>query len=106
MYRILWPLCGDQPLNAVHVTDTLQIGYELLEVRSGHGLKRIYRNGYTPQGTLEAVQAEAREVLAKAFGQDGAEKRKRLEALRKTIVREWEDGMSKRDVTAFVDSIE
>ena len=106
MYRILWPLCGDQPLNAVHVTDTLQIGYELLEVRSGHGLKRIYRNGYTPEGTLETVQAEAREVLAKAFGQDGAEKRKRLEGLRKTIIREWEDGMSKRDVTAFVDSIE
>ena len=47
------------------------MGYELLEVRTGHGLKPIYRTGYTPKGTIEAIQAEARDVLTKAFGADG-----------------------------------
>ena len=59
---------GDQPTNAVRIAEILQIGYELLEVRSGHGLKPIHRTGYTPKGTVEALQAEVREVLAKAFG--------------------------------------
>ncbi|KAI0745368.1 UDP-Glycosyltransferase/glycogen phosphorylase [Earliella scabrosa] len=103
---ILWPFNGDQPLNTVHITDNLQIGYELLEVRTGDGLKPIYRTGYTPKGTVEAVKAEAREVLTKAFGEDGAKKRAKLEELRKKVISEWEDGgSSKRDVTAFLDSL-
>ncbi|KAI0779720.1 UDP-Glycosyltransferase/glycogen phosphorylase [Fomes fomentarius] len=104
--QIIWPFTGDQPLNAVHITDNLQIGYELLEVRTGPGLKPIYRTGYTPKGTIEAIQAEVREVLAKAFGEDGAKKRARLEELRKKVTTEWEDGgSSKRDVSAFLDSL-
>ncbi len=104
--RIIWPFTGDQPLNAVHITDNLQIGYELLEVRTGPGLKPIYRTGYTPSGTIEAIQAEVREVLAKAFSEDGAKKRARLEELRKKVTTEWEDGgSSKRDVSAFLDSL-
>lgn len=47
--RILWSFTGDQPQNAVILNDTLQIGYELLEVRTGHSLKQIYRTGYTPR---------------------------------------------------------
>ncbi|KAI0745365.1 UDP-Glycosyltransferase/glycogen phosphorylase [Earliella scabrosa] len=104
--QIFWPFTGDQPLNAIHYTDNLQIGYELLEVRSGHGLKPIYRTGYTPKGTIEAVKAEAREVLAKAFGEDGAQKRARLQELRKKVTSEWEEGgSSKRDVCALLDSL-
>ncbi|KAI0743908.1 UDP-Glycosyltransferase/glycogen phosphorylase [Daedaleopsis nitida] len=104
--QILWPFGGDQPLNAVHIADNLQIGYELLQVRSGHGLKQIYRTGYTPKGTIEAVKAEAREVLAKAFGEDGAKRRERLQAVRKNVTSEWEDGgASKRDVSAFLDTL-
>ena len=88
------------------MTDNLQIAYELLEVRSGDGLKPIYRTGYTPKGTVEAVKVEAREVLTKAFGEDGAKKRAKLEELRKKVISEWEDGgSSKRDVTAFLDSL-
>lgn len=104
--RILWPFVGDQPLNAVHIADQLEIGYELIEVRSGHGLKPIYRNGRTPVGTIEALRAEAREVLGKAFGEDGAKKRERLQAVRKRVNGEWEDGgASKRDMLAFLDSL-
>ena len=88
------------------MTDNLQIAYELLEVRSGDGLKPIYRTGYTPKGTVEAVKAEARESFAKAFGEDGAQKRARLQELRNKVTSEWEDGgSSKRDVGALLDSL-
>ncbi len=91
----------------MNVSDNHQIGYELLESRGEpHGLKPIYRTGYTPTGTVEALQAEVREVLAKAFGEDGAKRRERLAALRKSVLSEWEDGgASKQDVSAFLDSL-
>ncbi|KAI0738932.1 UDP-Glycosyltransferase/glycogen phosphorylase [Daedaleopsis nitida] len=105
--QILWPFGGDQSLNAVHIADNLQIGYELFEVRTGSGLRPIYRTGYTPVGTIDAVKEEARTVLAKAFGEDGAQKRARLVEVQKGVVREWEDGgAAKRDVVAFLDSLD
>ncbi|RPD78353.1 UDP-Glycosyltransferase/glycogen phosphorylase [Lentinus tigrinus ALCF2SS1-7] len=104
--QILWPFGGDQPLNAVHIADQLQIGYELIEVRTGHGLGPIYRNGKKPVGTVDAVKAEAREVLGKAFGEDGAKKRERLKAVSDAVNGEWEDGgSSKRDMLAFLESL-
>ncbi|RPD63794.1 UDP-Glycosyltransferase/glycogen phosphorylase [Lentinus tigrinus ALCF2SS1-6] len=104
--QILWPFATDQPLNAVHIAHQLQIGYELIEVRTGHGLKPIYRNGRKPVGTLDAVKAEAREVLGKAFGEDGAKKREKLQAVREAMNKEWDDGGSARkDILAFLDSL-
>lgn len=89
------------------VAEQHMIGYELLEVRSGHGLKQIYRTGYTPVGTEEAIKEEARDVLVKAFGEDGEEKRQRLKILRKAVLREWEEGgSSMRDVTLFLDNLQ
>lgn len=105
-HRILWPFVGDQPLNAIHLSDTLRVAYELLEVRTGYGLKQIYRNGRRPVGTLDAVKNEARVVLAKAFGEDGAQKRERMKALTRALDHEWEaGGTSLRDVTAFLNSL-
>ncbi|KAM5530920.1 hypothetical protein V8D89_015410 [Ganoderma adspersum] len=104
--QIVWPFSGDQPLNAVHIADQLQIGYELLEVRTGEGLKPIYRTGNTPKGTIEAIKAELREVLQKAFGEDGAKRRERLEVLKKAVNGEWEEGgTSRTDAAAFLDSL-
>ncbi|KAI0633610.1 UDP-Glycosyltransferase/glycogen phosphorylase [Trametes polyzona] len=105
--QILWPFLADQPLNAIHMTDTLQIAYELLEVRTGaSGLHPIYRNGRKPAGTLDALRAEVRDVLARAFGEDGARRRERLLALREKVVREWDEGgASLRDATAFLDTL-
>ncbi|PIL34101.1 hypothetical protein GSI_03812 [Ganoderma sinense ZZ0214-1] len=104
--QILWPFGGDQPQNAVHIADQLQIGYELLEVRTADGLKPIYRTGYTPKGTIEAIKAEVREVLQKAFGEDGAKKRAKLEVLRKSVNGEWEEGgTSRKEAAAFLDSL-
>lgn len=106
VFRILWPFGGDQPHNAVHVSENLKIGYELLEVRTGHGLKPIFRTGYTPVGSTEAIKREAREVLAKAFGEDGAGKREKLQVLRQSVNSEWEQGgTSLRDAEHFLDSV-
>ncbi|KAI0631466.1 UDP-Glycosyltransferase/glycogen phosphorylase [Trametes polyzona] len=104
---ILWPFGGDQPLNAVHISEQLNIGYELIEVRTGEaGLHPIYRNGRKPVGTLDALKEEACEVLAKAYGPDGEEKRKRLAALTKAVNSQWEEGgAALRDVKAFLESL-
>ncbi|KAI0745748.1 UDP-Glycosyltransferase/glycogen phosphorylase [Earliella scabrosa] len=103
---ILWPIAADQPVNAVHLADTLDVAYELIEVRHGSGLGKIYRTGRTPIGTVDAVKAELREVLDRAFGEDGARKRENLVALHKTLQTAWaEDGDARRDVEAFLDDI-
>ena len=103
---ICWPFLGDQPANAIHLTETLDAGYELLEVRTGHGLRPIYRNGKTPSGTLEAVRAEAEDVLRRAFGEEGKAKRDRLLAVKERLDAAWEEGgASRRDAEAFLDAI-
>ncbi|KAI0644664.1 UDP-Glycosyltransferase/glycogen phosphorylase [Trametes meyenii] len=103
---IVWPFGGDQPLNAVHIAEQLKIGYELVEVRTGYGTRARRRDGRKPVGTIEALKAEARDVLAKAFGPDGAEKRKRLEVLTQAVANEWKEGGSAlRDVSTFLDSL-
>ncbi|KAI0760255.1 UDP-Glycosyltransferase/glycogen phosphorylase [Fomes fomentarius] len=104
--QILWPFGGDQALNAVLITDIHKIGYELLEVRTGSGLKPIYRTGFVPKNTVDALKAEAREVLAKAFGENGKEKRARLEEVRKGVTAAWKEGGSSwRDASGFLDSL-
>ena len=103
---ILWPFETDQPFSAVHITENLQIGYELLEVRTGDGLRPICRTGYRPKGTVEAVKAEAREVLSKAYGKDGAQKWMKLQEIRRKVTSEWENGgSSRRDMCMFLDSL-
>ena len=104
--RILWPISADQPVNTIHLTDTLNVAYELIEVRHGSGLGKIYRNGRTPIGTIEAVKAEVRDVLDRAFGEDGAQKREKLPALQSAFQHEWEEGGTAwRDVHAFLDTL-
>lgn len=52
-------------------------------MRTGQdGLKPIHRLGRAPIGTIEAVHDEAHNVLAKAFGEDGARKRANKETTR------------------------
>lgn len=107
VHSILWPFGGDQPLNAVHISEQLKVGYELIEVRTGPaGLHTIRRNGRTPVGTIEAIKSEVSDVLAKAYGPDGAEKRERLATLTHAVTHEWEEGGGAlRDVTAFLDAL-
>ncbi|KAI0357719.1 UDP-Glycosyltransferase/glycogen phosphorylase [Trametes cingulata] len=103
---IVWPIFTDQPGNAIHLTDHLDVAYELLEVRSGSGLGPIYRTGNTPIGTVAAVRAEMGAVLDHAFGADGEAKRARLRPLRETLARAWaDDGVARREVEAFLNDL-
>ena len=55
---------------------------------------------------LDTIQAEAREVLTKAFGPDGATKRATLAKLQRAVLGEWsEDGASRADVIAFLEGL-
>ncbi|KAI9066618.1 glycosyltransferase family 1 protein [Trametes sanguinea] len=103
---IVWPFHIDQPMNAVRISEVLGVGYELFEVRTGHGMHPLHRNGRKPVGTIDALKAEAEDVLQKAFGEDGAQKREKLLALAGSFKKEWEEGgIAWRDVHAFLDTL-
>ncbi|KAI0763431.1 UDP-Glycosyltransferase/glycogen phosphorylase [Trametes elegans] len=101
---ICWPFVGDGALNAIHLTDTLKCAYELLEVRTGHGLARIYRTGVVPAGTPAALRDEAARVLGAAFGEDGARRRANVCKARARFEQAWApEGESTRAVEAFLE---
>ncbi|KAI0823685.1 UDP-Glycosyltransferase/glycogen phosphorylase [Trametes gibbosa] len=103
---ICWPFLGDQPVNTIVLTETYGAGYELREVRTGEGLRPIFRTGLAPTGTIDAVRAEARDVLQRAFGEDGKARRAKLLALKAKLDRSWEaGGASRTDVEAFLDTL-
>ncbi|KAF8586996.1 glycosyltransferase family 1 protein [Ramaria rubella] len=88
---IAWPIDADQPENATHLTLNLDVAFELIEVRTGPGLKPLYR-GVTPAGTVEAVKREANDVVRRLQGPEGARKRKNAEAMKDRLAGEWEEG--------------
>lgn len=83
------------------------VAYELLEVRTGHnGLKPLYRTGKAPVNTLDALKAEAREVLDKAFGVDGVRKRANMKKLHAEVLVAWEKGGSAEvDLSRFLEGL-
>ncbi|KAI0760930.1 UDP-Glycosyltransferase/glycogen phosphorylase [Trametes elegans] len=104
---ILWPIDADQPQNALHLSENLCIAYELLSVRHGAGLGRIFRTGVVPDGSLASVRAEITDVLRRAFGDEGEEMRQRLEGVRAKLDRAWnEDGEARREVGEWLDGLE
>ncbi|KAM5530978.1 hypothetical protein V8D89_015360 [Ganoderma adspersum] len=103
---ILWPISAEQPINAIYLTDHLNVAYELIEVRNGSGLGPIYRNGKKPTGTIDAVKAEMHNVLDRAFGEDGGKKRENVRALQKTLRAAWsDDGTARKEVEALLDEL-
>ncbi|KAJ3554964.1 hypothetical protein NM688_g2832 [Phlebia brevispora] len=103
---ICWPYQADQPVNAIHLTENLGIAYELFEVRTGHGLKPIYRTGKTPKGTLDAIRQEANQILDQAFGEDGKEKQAKVKKLQEGFAQAWaEQGLSQLALERFLDNL-
>lgn len=94
-------------MNAAHVTDNLDIAYELIEVRTGeNGLKPIYRTGRKPVGTIDAVREEMNAVLDKALGEDGKKKRANVEKLREAVLAAWEEnGPSRQALQSFAEAL-
>lgn len=88
---ITWPIAADQPANAAYLTLTLDVAFELIQVRTGEsGLRPLYR-GVQPTGTLDAVASEARHVLQSARGEEGEKKRRNAEVIRNNLKQAWEE---------------
>ena len=52
---------------------------------------------------MDAVRDEARSVLEKAFGEDGARKSANMKKLQGEVLRTWdEDGPAKKDLKRFI----
>ena len=101
--RILFPILGDQPVAAAHVTENLHAGFELYQVRSGEGLKPLHRNGLTPTGSREAVGIEVRETIDLCRGEKGQEIRSNAEKLKVEFARAWEeDGAARQEIRSFI----
>lgn len=95
---------AEQPGNAAYASQKLDIAYEIVEARSGTGLKPMYR-GVQPKGTEEALRAEMKVILKDAFGGEGG-KRKRANILacqEKVKAGLQEGGASQVDFLKFVE---
>ncbi|PAV17483.1 UDP-Glycosyltransferase glycogen phosphorylase [Pyrrhoderma noxium] len=87
---ICCPFDADQPSNASNLSHIQNIAYELYELRSSHGLRPIHRlNNYQPKGTPESIKNEIKEVLKKAWGEDGKRKRKNIRRIQEAIKAGW-----------------
>ena len=101
--RICFPLVGDQPVAAAHVTENLHAGFELFQVRSGDGLKPVHRNGITPAGTREAVGIEVRQTIDLCRSEKGQEMRSNAEKLKVKFATAWEeDGAARQEMRKFL----
>ena len=70
------------------------------------GAGKIYRNGRVPVATVDAVKSEMRDILERAYGEEGARKRANILNLRKTLQAAWsENGVARREVEALLDAI-
>jgi hypothetical protein len=102
--RICWPFGADQPAAAAHVTENLNVAFELFQVRTGDGLKPLHRNGLTPQGTREAVGIEIRQTIDLCRSEEGQEMRSNAERFKAKFATAWEeDGTARQEIRNFLD---
>ena len=74
-----------------------------MQVRTGLGRRKLYRDGTIPAGTLEAVRAEFRDVLCQARGRPGERKRENAQKVLNRLEAAWLDGgVSRETMTRFV----
>ena len=103
--RIVWPLIGDQPVAAAHVSENLHAAIELFQVRSREGINPVYRNGLTPAGTRDAVGIEVRQTIDLCRSEKGQELRSNAEKLKARFAKAWEeDGAAMKEIRKFLDT--
>lgn len=72
-------------------------------MRTGEGLKRLARNGITPEGTREAVGVEIRQTIDLSRSEKGQEMRNNAEQLKVKFAQAWEeDGIAKQEIRKFL----
>ena len=89
--RICWPITADQPAAAAHLTENLNVAFELFQVRTGNGLKPLARNGLTPEGTREAVGIEIRQTIDLCRSGKGQEMRSDANKFKVKFAKAWEE---------------
>ncbi|KZT56669.1 glycosyltransferase family 1 protein [Calocera cornea HHB12733] len=85
---IAWPFTFDQPQHALWMSEVLDTGFELLQVRNGPLNRKAYRggpNGTEIVGTAEAIAKEIDEVLRACQGEEGGRKRANAEKVKQLI---------------------
>ena len=75
----------------------------MFQVRTGNGLKRIHRNGLTPEGTREAVGIEIRQTIDLCRSEKGQELSNNAEKFKVKFAKAWdEDGIAKQEMRKFL----
>jgi hypothetical protein len=101
--RICWPITADQPAAAAHLSENLDVAFELYQVRTGDGLKPLARNGLAAEGTREAVGVEIRQTIDLCRGEKGQVKRSNAEQLKVKFAKAWEeDGTARQEIRNFL----
>ena len=101
--RISWPITADQPAAAAHLTENLNVAFELFQVRNGNGLKPLARNGVAAEGTREAVGTEIRQTIELCRSEKGQVMRSNAEQLKVKFTRAWEDdGTARQEIRNFL----
>jgi hypothetical protein len=103
-YRIFWPFTFDQPAAASHVSENLNLAFELFQVRTGQGLKGpVARNGVAPVGTRHAVGIEIRQTIDLCRSEKGQELRSNAEKFKVKFKKTWEeDGATREEIRNFL----
>ncbi|KAJ8090855.1 hypothetical protein PM082_024777 [Marasmius tenuissimus] len=103
---IMWPMAGDQPLNALLLSTKFDAAFELIEVRSGKDGQQKpyrYREQPTPRFTIESAKEEFEHILSDMQGEKGQHVRKTLEDLSGQIEGVWgANGEARRELEAFL----
>ena len=80
-------------MNALTLVNSLNVAYELFELRSGSGLRPIHRLGdRAPERTVESARREFSEILASTRGEIGAKKRENAQRIQKQLKSNWTPG--------------
>ena len=105
--RICWPFSADQPAAAAHITENLNVAFELFQVRTGDdGLKPMHRNGLAPQGTRKAVGIEIRQTIDLCRSERGQKMRSNAESFKVKFAKAWEeDGDSRQEIRRFLHNL-
>ena len=101
--RICWPITTDGPVHAVYLSERLNVAFELLQVRTGDGLKALARNGFAAEGTREAVGIEIRQTIDLCRSEKGQKMRSNAEQLKVKFAQTWEeDGIARQEIRKFL----
>ncbi|KZO99007.1 glycosyltransferase family 1 protein [Calocera viscosa TUFC12733] len=100
-----WPFIWDQPAHALWISEVLDTGFELLQVRDGPIKGKAFRggsNGTEITGTDEAIREEIDAVLKACQGPEGKRKRANAERVKQLI---WDAHQPGAQIDQHLDSL-